>query len=183
MTGSAQLIDAARRGSIDDLMDLIAACEPQIVAAIAIGGIARSSDHFEDAQNQSLLEIWRSASSYTGSSGPCTWMASIARRVTASRIVDPLVRHQKRGSRLRLFSTARVAAGPEDGAATTDLLQRVLGRLTEEHRQVLVLRYMLDQSLEEIASRTGLSPKTVSSRLTRAKRAALSIVAEESDDA
>lgn len=58
------------------------------------------------------------------------------------------------------------------------MLGRVLGRLTVEHREVLVLRFIEGFSERETAQLLGIGEKTVSSRTTGAKRAAIDALNE-----
>jgi len=81
------------------------------------------------------------------------------------------------GCRDRLRRRARVRLLPVDGGperpvpdATSGLVERValrdaLAGLSTEHREVVVLRYFADLSLDQIAERTGERPGTVKSRL------------------
>jgi RNA polymerase sigma-70 factor (ECF subfamily) len=50
-------------------------------------------------------------------------------------------------------------------------LHRALGRLAPRHREVLVLRYVAELSVDEVAAQLRLPPGTVKSRLSRARRA------------
>jgi RNA polymerase sigma-70 factor (ECF subfamily) len=62
------------------------------------------------------------------------------------------------------------------GIVRRDQLERALRRLPVEHRAVLVLRYMLDLPLAQVADALGVSVGTIGSRLNRAQsglRAAL----------
>ena len=54
-----------------------------------------------------------------------------------------------------------------DIAASVDLRQ-ALARLDYDQRLVLVLRYYLDMSFEEIAGTLGVSPKAARTRVERA---------------
>lgn len=56
--------------------------------------------------------------------------------------------------------------GSEERAALRD----ALGRLTPDHRVVVVLRYLLDMPIDAIAERTGTPGGTVKSRLHHALR-------------
>ena len=60
---------------------------------------------------------------------------------------------------------SRDASGP---VIARDQLDRALQRLSLEHRAVLVLRYLLDQSPEEIGETLDIPRRTVYSRLQRA---------------
>ena len=50
-------------------------------------------------------------------------------------------------------------------------LHRALGRLTPVHREVLVLHYVAELSVDEVAKQLRLPAGTVKSRLSRARRA------------
>jgi RNA polymerase sigma-70 factor (ECF subfamily) len=54
-------------------------------------------------------------------------------------------------------------AGPD--LAERDALRRALAQLSQEHREVVAMRYLLDLPLDEIAERTGERLGTVKSRL------------------
>lgn len=75
----------------------------------------------------------------------------------------------RRRGRVRLLT---LDAGPEPrvldrgpGFAERDALRGALGHLSPDHREVVVMRYLLDLPLEEIAERTGERLGTVKSRL------------------
>ena len=50
-------------------------------------------------------------------------------------------------------------------------LHRALGRLTPLHREVLVLHYVAELSVDEVATQLRLPAGTIKSRLSRARRA------------
>lgn len=54
-----------------------------------------------------------------------------------------------------------------------DDVRVALGRLNEEHREILTLRYYLDKSYREIAEIIGIPMNTVASRVSRAKKSLL----------
>lgn len=90
------------------------------------------------------------------------------------RIVVNVCRQRFRQRRVR---PVIVEAMPEvalaDGAsgrAEREVLRRALGRLTPEHRAVVVLRHLEGYSTAEIAARTGEREGTVKSRLHYALR-------------
>ena len=66
------------------------------------------------------------------------------------------------------------AEGPEDLAearSEQQALQRAIGELSPDHRQVVVLRYFSEMTVPELARAAGLTEGTVKSRLHRAHRA------------
>jgi RNA polymerase sigma-70 factor (ECF subfamily) len=62
------------------------------------------------------------------------------------------------------------AADPADAIARRELLVRALSTLNSDHREVIVLRYYADLTVDQIAERTGASTGTVKSRLHYALR-------------
>ena len=68
-------------------------------------------------------------------------------------------------------TSARFAAPDQtDAIVRRDALSGALRTLTPEHREVVVLRYYFDLTVDQIAARTGSSPGTVKSRLHYALR-------------
>ena len=66
------------------------------------------------------------------------------------------------------------AESPEDLAearSEQQALQRAIGELSPDHRQVVVLRYFADMTVPEVARASGLAEGTVKARLYRAHRA------------
>jgi Sigma-70, region 4 len=81
-----------------------------------------------------------------------------------------------------------VAAGDGPPRAPADVpavsadsldLHRALGRLTPRHREVLVLHYVAELPLDEVARQLRLPPGTVKSRLHRARSALAKQVGDE----
>jgi RNA polymerase sigma factor (sigma-70 family) len=64
----------------------------------------------------------------------------------------------------------RVSADETDAFAVRDSLAAALRELSPEHREVVVLRFYLDLTIDEIATRTGARSGTVKSRLHHALR-------------
>lgn len=184
-TDVSVLLDRARRQNDDAVIALIERCQARIVSAIEIAGIPRYDADFEDAQNQALLEIWRAFPTLQKGESVCFWMHGLTRRVTASRFIDAAIRRRRRSERYgtQVVATSAPEAGPGDHIADRDLLGRVLEALSPEHREILVLRYLEGFSEEETAKLLGIATKTVSSRATRAKRAAMDLVISIEGDA
>ena len=62
-------------------------------------------------------------------------------------------------------SAALIAPDRTDTFAIHEALETALRSLTPEHREVVVLRFYLDLTIDQIAARTGARPGTVKSRL------------------
>src|SRR3954453_11575456 len=107
----------------------------------------------EDLLQETLIEAVRSASPFRGESSLKTWLCAIARR--------RLSRHyeaERKAAVVRAGLTLVRADHDQDGAAEVerrDEVTRALGALSALHRQVLVLKYLDDRSVEEIAEELG----------------------------
>ena len=119
----------------------------------------------EDLLQETLLEVVRSASDYRGEAAVSTWMCAIARR--------RLARHYERERRAAVTESKLRLVVPDEGAADDverrDEVTRALGRLPALHRQVLVLKYLDQLSVQQIADQVGRSAVQVQSLLQRAR--------------
>ncbi|HLF69692.1 MAG TPA: RNA polymerase sigma factor [Actinomycetota bacterium] len=134
----------------------------------------------EDLVQATFLEAMRSAKGYRGEAALSTWLCTIARRQVARHFRSER-RRSVVESRLRV-----VGAEPDDDLteeliADSDSIIDALGRIPPLHRQVLVLKYLDDLSVEKIADELGRSRVQVQSLLQRA-RASLRRAFEESSD-
>ena len=183
-TAHELLISAAKNQDQSATIALIGRCQRQIVAAIQSAGVSRYSSDFDDAQNTALLEIWRQFPNLRTNTSVCSWMFGIARRTTASRVIEPAARQRRRDERARQHTTSDSlrAPNPSDQVSERDRLTRVLDKLSTEHREVLILRYVLGYSEAEAAEQLGVAVNTVSSRTNRAKRAAIAELARQEEN-
>jgi RNA polymerase sigma-70 factor, ECF subfamily len=132
----------------------------------------------EDIVQETFLEAVRSAHTFRGEAAVRTWLCAIARRRLA-RHYEAERRHEMAQSGLRLVE----GEGDVDAAVDIDRrdeVVRALGRLPALHRQVLVLKYLDEQSVESIATELGRSRVQVQSLLQRA-RTGLRRALEEGD--
>ncbi len=135
------------------------------------GGVA------EDLLQETLLEVVRSATGFRGDAAVTTWACAIARRRLA-RHYERERRDEVARAQLRLVDSTR---DDPDEVERRDEVTRALGRLPALHRQVLVLKYLDDLTVEQIAAETGRSRVQVQSLLQRA-RAGLRQELEDRDD-
>ena len=151
----------------DDFAEFYQASYRRMVALVAAmtGDQSQAEDIAQEAFARALAR-WPQVARYDL---PEAWVRRVAIRLT----VDT-VRRMRRAVRL----SARLAAGqdgaahgrrhPEDPLAATALSVALL-RLPLPQRQVLVLHYLADLPVEEIARDCGVSPSTVRSRLAAAR--------------
>lgn len=174
---SDALVQAARRGDGDAVVELIRRCERSIAAGLVAAGLRSSDPLFGDAQNQALFTIWQQFAGFQDGAQPCSWMYGVARRTAASRTIDPEVRERRRQERHRAMTTPdELEVRPsDDELAGQDLLAEVMRRLDDEDREILVLRVVQELSTKQTAEILFLSEGGVKTRLHRAKKAALAI--------
>ena len=183
-TANQLLLAAAKRQDEGAVVAFIEECQRQIVAAIEIAGVRRYSSDFDDAQNLALFEIWKEFPNLRSDSAVWAWMHGIARRITTSRVIAPAARQRRRDQKHRDHTPfdGLELTGPGQRVAEQDRLTRVLDELSEEHREILLMRYVLGYSEAECAEQFDVAVKTISSRTVRAKRAALTAIKNMEDE-
>jgi RNA polymerase sigma-70 factor (ECF subfamily) len=133
---------------------------------VRVGGDASAA---EDIVQDVFLESTRSADSFRGESALSTWMCTIARRRVA-RFYEQERRHAETERHLATVPEGEPGAGLP-GVEDRDAVARALGELPVLHRQVLVLKYLDDLSVAEIAEELGRTRVQVQSLLQRARSA------------
>lgn len=115
----------------------------------------------DDASQVAMMQILASARSFAGRGSLEGWCDRIAIRT--------IVRMRRRSD----AASSRIAAHVEPDEQPTQAqdvplggeVRRFLASLSEERYQVVVLRYLEDYSIDEIADATGVSRNTVKDRL------------------
>jgi RNA polymerase sigma factor (sigma-70 family) len=114
-----------------------------------------------DLTQETFLRAFRVAHRFRGDSSVTTWLLGIARHVYMEWI---------RRQRTPLAEAAGAVATDPSAGDSIDV-ERALGRLSPEHREVLVLRFALDLPGEDVARILGVSHDVVRQRTARAKQA------------
>ena len=123
----------------------------------------------EELTQQTFVEAVRRRAKFDGRSDVVTWLCAIGRH----KLVD----HYRRSGRERQHHVRLAAAwtgGRADFWSQHELragVQAGLAQLPGEQRIVLVLRYLDQMSVREIASTIGRSEKATESLLSRAREA------------
>jgi len=136
-----------------------------------VGGDAAAA---EDIVQETYIQAMRSAHTFRGEAAVKTWLCTIARR----RIARHFEAERKAEFARRGMSVVGEEPSDDDEVERRDEIVRALGRLPAVHRQVLVLKYLDDLTVEQIARELGRTHVQVQSLLQRA-RAGLRRVLEE----
>lgn len=141
----------------------------RLVGTLRVMGVP-SADAVELAQDAfvKLIPRWSSVKDYDS---PDAWLRTVAWRLWLNR---------RRGDRLHLVADppGGEQAGPD--AASVDL-EVALAGLAEGMREVVVLHYLTDRSVAQIATELDVAEGTVKSRLHRARAALAAALSVQED--
>lgn len=128
----------------------------------------------EDIFQETWIRVMERGKQYNGKSKFDTWLFAIARHLvidwSRKKTTASLEALQEQFGNENAFDPPSNAPSPFDAVTTREnreSVQVALARLDSLHREVLVLRFHEDLSLEEIANITGAPLSTVKSRLYR----------------
>jgi RNA polymerase sigma-70 factor (ECF subfamily) len=167
----ATLIERARGGDRAALEQLLAQIAP-LVHRFGLRMCRHAADA-EDVLQDTLLSVADHLPEYQGRSSLASWVFTLARTACARRRRgaknQPHLPEEAIGRDPAALSPERTS--PEQAASRQELraaLEQALGALSDEQREVLLLRDMEGLSAPEVADALGLSVEAVKSRLHRA---------------
>lgn len=140
-------------------------------------------DEATDATQEAFLRVFRALGRFRGEATFRTWVIGIAMNVCRNHLGSAAARLGRNavplddspaGGGTRPLPLPDPAPDPEalaQSAEVREALERALGRMAPEHREVIVLAEIHDMPHDEIAAATGVRPGTVKSRLSRARAA------------
>jgi RNA polymerase sigma-70 factor (ECF subfamily) len=134
--------------------------------------VLRDADVAEDAVQEALVRCWRDLPALRDPTRFAGWL----RRLLMNAITDEFRRGRRARAAITLLRLEPAIPDGTDDVVVREQLDRGFGRLTIEHRAVLVLRLYLGLSVEETAVTLGIPVGTTKSRLhyaTEAMRVAL----------
>lgn len=133
----------------------------------------------EDVAAETFLVAFDRRASFDATRGDLrAWLFGIATNLV-SRHRRKEARHYRALSRLE---TPRPAEGHENRVVIGGQLGKALSRLTSGERDVLLLVALADLGYAETAEALGISPGTVGSRLTRARKKLAPVLSPEATD-
>ena len=137
----------------------------------------------EDVAQEAFLSAWRGLPSFRGEAGFSTWLY----RLTSNAAIDQLRKGKRQREEASLddgdlpLDVPDRQPGPQEAAESAELQRAVadgLRELSEDHRQILLLREYQGLSYDEIAQALEVDLGTVKSRISRARRALRKILLE-----
>ena len=169
-----RLVRRAQDGDQDAFRALVVANHARLLRVAQ--GVLRDQHVAEDAVQQALLDIWRDIRRLRDPSKFEGWSYKLLLRVCYTEA--------KRRPKWVPDSLIPAAAEPRAGdvfgvVVDRDQLSRGFQHLSTDHRAVIVLRYLMDLSPEQVAEALDIPRKTVYSRLGRAMDALRSALEAE----
>lgn len=174
------IMSRARRGELSAFEELVWRYEKRVYM-VALRSTGTPEDA-ADITQEVFLRAWRSIESFRGDSGFSTWLFRItmnlcvdyARHKQAQPQTQPLTGEDDAERPIRDH-----APTPEEHLENSELgreLAAALDEVSEEHRQIVLLRDVDGMSYTEIAETLEISEGTVKSRLSRARLALRAIL-------
>jgi RNA polymerase sigma-70 factor (ECF subfamily) len=164
ITGGVIAASAKEDPTALDVDGFVALVEPLVPSAYRLAvAMLRSYPDAEDAVQEAMFKAWRSFGKFRPEAGMKPWLLAI-------------VANECRGQRRNRWSSVLRFANHDELASLTAAepdpeasdLRRALYRLPYDQRLVLVLRYYLDLSFEEVAAVSKTTIKAAKSRVYRA---------------
>ncbi len=172
-TGDSQLVDRALSGEQGAFRELYDRYQQRIYALA--GSMVGQVDEVHDIVQETFVRAFRSLKSFKGKSSFYTWLYRIA--------INAATDHRRKQARQSRYQSERpleeidrgatqIAAPQSDNpeadlyrSELSELMNRALEMLSDEHRKVIVLREVNGLSYQEIAEVTGTTIGTVMSRI------------------
>lgn len=185
MERDADLLVALRAGDRRTVLEGLMERYRQKVMHLAVS-IVRDTALAEDLSQTTFVKVWQALPKFDGRAALSTWLYTIARNtcltaVERERRLVPLEDFQEAadddGDPL-LFG--REAAGPETAgqAAAEYDVSKLLEKLPEPYRRVVVLFYLEDRSCEEVGELLSMPTGTVKALLHRGRKKLAALAGE-----
>jgi RNA polymerase sigma-70 factor (ECF subfamily) len=167
-----QLIDRALQGDRAAFTQLVEINQDRLFASML--QVTGSPDEAEEVVQEAFIRAFIKLDTFQRNSQFFTWLYRIAfnsaltrrRRRRAKVSLD----HARENNGLEVVDDGERADEPMLRQERVNMVRHAMTQLTDEHRSILVLREMEENSYEDIADILDISIGTVRSRLSRARR-------------
>jgi len=180
VTGKAQidtlLLKRISIGDREAFTELYKSYQPRLIkfcSRILKNDVALAADIADEA----MIEVWKSAGTFSGRSLPSTWIHSIAR----FRLIGYLRKNKEllqddNPEWLNIEDEALPVDIEIDVDDRNDEIADSLGKLSDKHREVIELVYYKELSIKDIAAMLSISENTVKTRMFYARAKLKSIL-------
>lgn len=176
-----RLLQKAKAGD-DEAFTLLVKAYQNKVFSLAYY-VTKNHHDAEDVAQEVFIKMWRALPTYRGDA-PDTWIMKIAKNtcldfIKQKKRVEPLGYEIDGESVERPIPDTDVQSNPPDAAVQAEQRQQIakaILQLSDEHREILTLRYMNGLSYEQLQEVLGVGMGTVKSRLARAKKSLQNIL-------
>ena len=165
-----ELVRRARDGDRDAFDLLMTAVIDHLYRIARL--ILRDTDRAEDAVQEALVRCWRDLRTLREPDRFDAWL----NRILLRTVTDEARRTRRHAASMVVLRTEPRTSDDSGLIADRDELARAFGRLSLEHRTIIVLHHYLGFTVEDAAATIGIPLGTAKSRLhyaTHALRAAL----------
>jgi RNA polymerase sigma-70 factor (ECF subfamily) len=124
----------------------------------------RDAGRAQEVTQDIFLKVWRAFPTYDGRAAFSTWLYAITRNTCLSAL---------RAASYRKTSALEDVAEPAAASPSSTAVdwERMLSRLPDAQRHVIMLFYFEERNISEVAGMLGVPEGTVKSQLHRARRA------------
>jgi RNA polymerase sigma-70 factor (ECF subfamily) len=143
-----------------------------------IYGILRSRNDAEDISQQVFTKIYFSIGKFDFRSSLLTWIYKITvnecydylRKKKVRKLVYESDVSEDEARRIRHTEAMESDRPADDNLARRDLIVKLLEKVSEEDRRLLMLKEVEGHSVEELAELTGMNENTIKVKLFRARQ-------------
>lgn len=178
-----KLIELVRAGDRIAFDRIVLKYRDRIVSLCA--RVLGDSREGEDAAQETFVKVYGNIGRFKGESRFSTWLYRIAVNTcrnfgrswwdrlwrTAYRLDTTVIADNGEERRRELEDTSMLPTKDLERKRRAAVIREAIGKLPVNHRELVILRDIQEQSYDEIARITGLPEGTVKSRLARAREA------------
>jgi RNA polymerase sigma-70 factor (ECF subfamily) len=176
-----RLLQKAKAGD-DEAFTLLVKAYQNKVFSLAYY-VTKNHHDAEDVAQEVFIKLWRALPTYRGDA-PDPWVMKIAKNtcldfVKQKKRVEPLEYEIDDESVERPIPDTDAQSNPPEAAVQAEQRQQIakaILQLSDEHREILTLRYINGLSYEQLQEVLGVGMGTVKSRLARAKKSLQNIL-------
>lgn len=159
------LLAGLRSGQADAVEYWFKKYQPKLRAYVATR--VNSDKDADELVQETFVNCLKDLPLFRGEAGIFTWMQGVARHEIADYYRK---RYAKKAVTYLPLSEFFHHQSPRDAQEVAEKVRQVIGRMTHEHRELLLLKYVDGKKVAEIARQLGRSVKAVESDLFRARQ-------------